>query len=94
MHKKKILPAGKIFQTYNKIFYYFFLVVSADAFILEVSVVVLEVSTLVTVVSLVLTVVESVVVVEVPELLQATNTVATARIAKNFFMTSCFKGFL
>lgn len=69
------------------------MVVSAAIFILEVSVAIFVVSVLTTVEST-LTVVESVVALVVAELLQATNTVAIERIAKIFFMTCCFKGFL
>jgi len=76
----------------------YFLVLSAFIFILDVSDIILDVSVifevsdiLVIVVSVVLTEVESVDVVDDPELLQATITVARERIAKIFFMTSCFK---
>ena len=79
---------------------YYFLVVSDFIFIFEVSDIIFDVSIIIFDVSLifivvesvVLIVVESVVFVDEPELLQATIIVAAERMAKIFFMTSCFKG--
>jgi len=81
---------GRTIKTYNNLNY--FLVLSA--FIFDVSVVTLADESTLTTVESTLTTVESVVLVaESAELLQATNTVATDRIARIFFMTCCFKGF-